>query len=212
MRVVAGVSLFFVLSGLSALAQNASPSQNTIQPGAVNTLCDSHLQPDGGKHAPGSPETNCVTVFVPGCPISMQVRQRMGGATVAVDANGMKRKVFAQRLRLFLNDLRADSPGGKIVSATVTVHGTSTKARMQPAGSASGASFGPDSGSMVRTVNVDLAQWGEPGVSGDFLLPGFTSASRVDLESVTYDDGSVWKLSGNETCRVAPDPLMLINR
>jgi hypothetical protein len=59
---------------------------------------------------------------------------------------------------------------------------------------------------------VGLADWGEPAVSGDFGLPGFASASRVDLDSVTYSDGTVWKLAGNEMCHVAPDPMMLINQ
>lgn len=207
MRVVAAVSFFFLLNGLSALAQYPPP-QNPIQFGAVNTVCETHLQPQDGHHPKGSTESSCVTVSVPGCPIGMSVHQRMGGSTLAVDANGTKRKVFAQRLRLFLNDLRPDSAGQKIVSATVTVHGTSTKPRMQSLSSSPGAS----SGSMAKALHVDLSHWNEPGVSGDFLLPGFTSASRVDLESVTYDDGTVWKLSGNQTCRVAPDPLMLINR
>jgi hypothetical protein len=135
----------------------------------------------------------------------------MGGGTVAVDANGVKQKVFAQRLRLILNSFRQDNSGRTVVSATVTVHGTGTKARMQPLSGGSN-DWDVNSGSKARTLSVSMSNWSEPGVSGDFLLPGFTSASRVDLESITYDDGSTWKLSKNETCRVAPDPIMLIGR
>jgi len=144
--------------------------------------------------------------MVQGCPVDMRVRQRMGGATVEVDSNGVKRNVFAQRLRLILNSLRHDDAGRNAVSAMVTVFGTGPKARMQ--------SLPPESAqnSMVRPFKVDLAHWGDPGVSGEFLLPGYTSASRVDLESITYDDGTTWKVKKNEGCRVAPDPLMLINR
>ncbi len=210
MRVVAAVAAFLLFSGIPAIAQY-SPLPTTHLPASAGVACTEKIQPENGKHVEGSTESICETVFVPACPIDMRVHQRMGGSTVAVDANGIKRKVFAQRLRLFLNDLRRDSAGQKIVSATVTVHGTSTKERIQRLNSAPGTDFDSSSGSMAKTLNVDLAHWGEPGVSGDFLLPGFTSASRVDLESVTYEDGSVWKLSGNQTCRVAPDPVMLIN-
>ena len=61
-------------------------------------------------------------------------------------------------------------------------------------------------------LTVALAEWGEPGVSGDFRLPGFVSADRIDLQSITYEDGSTWKLAGKESCRVAPDPIMLVDR
>lgn len=211
MRVVAGFGFFFFLSGISALAQTAPPAgtSNVIRPGAMNTVCGTKMAPADPKQAHGGTATTCVTLFVPGCPIDMRVHQRMGGDMVAVDANGVKRHVFAQRLRLFLNDLRPVEADRKIVSATVTVHGSGGKARVAPVGADSIVTVGP--GSIQRTLTVGLTSWGEPGVSGDFGLPGFTSASRVDLESVTYSDGSVWKLSGNETCRVAPDPMMLIN-
>jgi hypothetical protein len=63
---------------------------------------------------------------------------------------------------------------------------------------------------METTLTVRLAEWGEPGVSGDFRLPGFVTASRVDLQAVTYKDGSNWKLAGTETCRVAPDLVMRV--
>jgi len=149
---------------------------------------------------------------VSGCPIDMHVRQRVGGGTVAVDENGVKHRVFAPRLRLFLNDFRTSNSGQKIVSATVTVRGSNGKEHMQRLDTLPDQGRNSESGSITRTLNVDLGTWGEPGVSGDFRLQGFTSASRVELESVTYEDGSTWKLSGGESCWVSPDPMMLINR
>jgi hypothetical protein len=136
----------------------------------------------------------------------------MGGGLVAVDENGGKHRVFAPRLRLFLDDLRTGNSGQKIVSASVTVRGSNGKEHMQRLDALPGQDRDSESGSIKRTLNVDLGNWGEPGVSGDFRLPGFTSASRVDLESVTYEDGSTWKLSGGESCWVSPDPMMLINQ
>ncbi len=67
------------------------------------------------------------------CPIDMHVGQGIGGAMVAVDESGVKRQVFAHRLRLFLNDLRTSKPSQRIVSAAVTVHGSKRKSeRLRP--------------------------------------------------------------------------------
>ena len=201
MRVVAGLSAILALSGIPAVAQYSAPT--TTIPDSVGVTCLEDTQPVDPKHPDGSAQMTCTATPVQGCPVDMRVRQRMGGDTVAVDANGVKRKVFAQRLRLILNSFRQDNSGREVVSATVTVHGTGTEARMRPLGA--GNDHGDlNSGSKARTLSVSMSNWGEPGVAGDFLLPGFTSASRVDLESITYDDGSTWKLSKNETCQVAP--------
>jgi hypothetical protein len=205
MRVVAGLAALFIVGSIPAFAQN-SQLPTTTAPDALAVQCFQNLLPGTGKHEKGSTVTGCKTSVVEGCPVDMRVRQRMAGGTVAVDKDGTRRLVFAQRLRLILNSLRHGEGDRKAVSATVTVHGTGAKARMQSLRSGSG------SNAMVRTFTVDLAHWDEQGVSGEFLLPGFTSASQVDLESVTFEDGTTWKLSQNESCRVAPDPLMLIAR
>ena len=210
MRVAAGFVLISLLGGLSGLAQTPPSlgASNPIQPGAMNTICDTRLQPNDGKRLPGSTETTCVTVFVPGCPIDMRVRQGISGGMLAVDKDGVERLVFVPRLNLFLNDLRRDK---KIVSAVVIVRGTAGKAHIEQLDAVPASRSDSASRVIARTLNVDLADWGEPGVSGDLRLPGFTSASRVDLQSVIYDDGSTWKPSGSQTCRVRPDPIMLIN-
>jgi len=44
----------------------------------------------------------------------------------------------------------------------------------------------------------------------DLWLPGFTSVTSIELMEVTYADGSAWKISGSNVCRVQPNPLMLI--
>jgi len=184
MRVAANLGVFILISVVSSVAQTGSPAQNP-------TLLRS------------DPAT-LRTRMIPPCPIDMHVRQGIGGALVAADENGVKRPVLAPRYRLLLNDVRKS--GQKIVSATVTVRGWNGKARALPADSDSDLK----SGTIQRTLTVNLAAWGEPGVEGDFRLPGFTSASRVDLQAVTYEDGSTWKLAPTDTCRVAPDPLMLV--
>ncbi|HET6207637.1 MAG TPA: hypothetical protein VFD98_12565 [Terracidiphilus sp.] len=138
------------------------------------------------------------------CPLDMRVRQGVGAKTMAVDRNGRQMEMFAARLILLLKDARREQPvEARMVGATVTVHGTTARGQVLPADTRQGAS-----GEVVKTLEVRLTAYGEPEVSGDLLLPGFTSARMVDLESVTYDDGSTWRLSGTDTCHVAPDLLM----
>ena len=218
MRVAAGLGAFLLLSALPGMAQSslasgmetaASSYAWTAYP--LTTICEKTLVPDKDK-TPGSEQmvTVCKTAAFPTCPINMRVRQGIGGGMLAVDKNGAKRQVFAPRLRLFLNDERPGNSGQRIVSATVTAHGSGGKAKILPLGSSAGEGRDSGSGDVERTFTVNLGSWGEPGVSGDFRLPGFVSTSRVDLESVTYEDGSTWRLTGQQTCRVAPDPLMLV--
>ena len=180
MRIAAGLSLFFLLGGISAAAQARSAATSPPQ--------------------------------LPACPVDMSVHQGIGGGMLAVDKDGVERRVFAPRLRLFLNDLRPDRSAHKIVSAKVQVLGSSGKAGILPLNAEPAKNDGQNSGSLERTITVDLANWGEPGVSGDFRMPGFVSASRIDLLSITYQDGSTWSVSAPDSCRVAPDPLMLIIR
>jgi hypothetical protein len=207
MRIVAGLAAFVVLSAIPAAAQYSPLPTSTI-PDAMNSICVTESQPQKDKKDGKAPAvTECRTVVEQGCPVDMRVRQRMGGTAVAVDANGVKRKVLAQKLRLFLNSFRPDPGARKPVSAVVRVHGTGDEPRMRTLGSVD-----VNSSAMLRTFRVNLETRSEPGASGDFLLPGFTSASQVDLVSVTYDDGSTWRLGQNESCRVAVDPMMLINR
>jgi hypothetical protein len=47
-------------------------------------------------------------------------------------------------------------------------------------------------------------------ISGDFRLPGFVVLDSVELNSVTYDDGTIWNVSAPQSCRAKPSPLMLV--
>jgi hypothetical protein len=138
------------------------------------------------------------------CPLDMRVRQGAGGNMMAVDKNGKQVEMFAARLILLLNDVRREhQTEARMVEATVTVHGTAARGQILPADTRQDAN-----GEIVKTLTVRLTAYGEPEVSADLMLPGFTSTRMVDLDSVAYADGSSWKLSGTDTCHVAPDMLM----
>jgi hypothetical protein len=62
----------------------------------------------------------------------------------------------------------------------------------------------------IRTMRIAFTSEKDGSVSSDLYVSGFTSVTAVQLIEVSYADGSVWKTSAPASCRVAPDPLMLI--
>ena len=183
---IAVIPTLVLVSSLTAVAQQ--PAQLRIPPGAVA---------DYGQFA---------------CPLGMDVKQGIGSRMMAVDKSGAKVEMFAARIRLLLRDRESDKPSPNdkpapsIVKARVTVHGLNSKERILPVDSHS-----DDSGLLTKTFTVSMASWGEAEVSGDLLLPGFTAARMVDLESVTYADGSTWTVASPAACHAAPDMLMPVH-
>jgi hypothetical protein len=93
----------------------------------------------------------------------------------------------------------------KIVTAQLTIHGFSNKWRDVPLLNATAA---PD---LVKKVEVVLNVKANAQSSSDLSLSRFTSIAAIDLDSVTYADGSSWQSSSPAACSVAPDPMMLIS-
>jgi hypothetical protein len=137
----------------------------------------------------------------------MHVRQGVGSKMMAVDKRGAQVEMFAARLKLLLKDVRSDRPAQRMVNATVTVHGLNGAEQIVPADARRDRSA-----QAIQTLTVRLTPDGEPEVSGDLRLPGFTATLMVDLDSVTYDDGAVVKFSGSSACHAPPDMVMLVGR
>ncbi len=142
---------------------------------------------------------------IPTCPIDMHVRQGIGSRMMVVDRHGVQVEMFSARLKLLLRDLHPDQNPRHMVNATVTVHGLNGAEQIVPADA-----HRDRSAEAVKTLTVRLTNDGEPDVSGDLRLPGFTATLMVDLESVTYDDGAVMKFSGTSACHAPPDMVMLV--
>jgi hypothetical protein len=104
-----------------------------------------------------------------------------------------------QGIHLTLSNLSPRS----IVSAQVIVHGFSNKWRYVPL---SGAD--PD---LARTVDVALDVKGNGEASRNLSLSHFTAITAVDVNAITYADGSTWRTSSPGACSAAPDLLMLVN-
>jgi len=140
------------------------------------------------------------------CPVSMHAQQQGGlGILTARDDRGesRRRSGVAQHIRLILGDAENSAT---IVSAKVTVRGTSPKGRMTPTVFNQDVSPGAKK-TLVLTFKAD----GNEGVSANLVLLGFTSVTSISLDSLTYSDGSTWRPSNGRGCRTAPDLLMLVD-
>ena len=142
------------------------------------------------------------------CPVGLQVQHgpglpmsRNAGPTInGKPLNGQPQKTDqSQGIHLTLINLSPQS----IVSAQVVVHGFSDKSRYIPL---SGAD--PD---LARTVEVALDVKGNGQAGRNLSLSHFTAITAVDVNAITYADGSTWRASSPGACSVSPDLFMLVN-
>ena len=89
------------------------------------------------------------------------------------------------------------------MSAQFVVHGFSNKWRYLPL---SGAD--PD---LATPVHVALDVKGNGQASRSLSLSHFTAITAVDVNAITYADGSTWRTSSSGACSVSPDLIMLVN-
>ena len=143
------------------------------------------------------------------CPVGLQIKHGPGLATSrSADGASINGKPLSGQVRiqdqnqgiyLTLINLEPQS----IVSAEIVVHGFSNKWRFVPL---SGAD--PD---LARTVDVALDVQGNSQATRDLRLSHFTAITAVDVNAVTYADGSTWRTSSPGACSASPDLFMLVN-
>jgi hypothetical protein len=133
-----------------------------------------------------------------GCPVSMRAQHRSNPSLM--NARDAAPEPLAQRIHLTASGATYSSG---ILSIKVTVRGTTAKARMLPVSQA-----GLSDAAMAFDLRADQAN----AVASDLLLRGFTSVQAIDLESVTYADGSIWVTSAARSCSITSDNLMLVSR
>lgn len=138
------------------------------------------------------------------CPVPMSARQGSAGSLVAVKSGqpGLSSaKGIAQRIRLSV----AGGNNAKVVSASVTVHGLTPEGRLLPVDS---GDHGTSQISRHLDVAFSLDAANETGAN--LLLHGFSAVFSIDIDSITYADGST-RRSASGTCRVVPDSMMLVD-
>ena len=137
------------------------------------------------------------------CPISLHARHALGGG--AIEVSGTRIQDGAQRLHLSISG----SDSRRVVAANVTVRGFSNKARYIPAMSTQDNS----DAAKILDVRFPSGPGSESGrqSSTDLAVQGLTAVTVIDLNSVTYSDGSTWKLAVGSSCRSWVDGLMLVS-
>jgi hypothetical protein len=101
-----------------------------------------------------------------------------------------------------LNVRMDNSSPRDIVSAQITVHGLSQRSRLTPAEGVRS--------DLTKHIELNLAVDAGKHSAKDVRIYGFTSIQRIDLDSLTYADGTTWTASDGHHCSVVPNGLMLV--
>ncbi|HEY2469731.1 MAG TPA: hypothetical protein VGI45_18070 [Terracidiphilus sp.] len=184
-RAAAAIAL---LSSLTLLAQNRS----------IGTAGSSTI-PAQDQVPPSTIVLEVPFDFIPLCPIGMRARQDVWNHTITIHRGGEQYKgPFSQRIVLTLTNAHP----AKIVAATVLVRGFDGKNRTLQTGGAEGTA--------TKILRTGFTVSDNNTVSADLYISGFTAITSVKLQDVTYADGSTWHSDQSNSCRIAPDPMMLI--
>jgi hypothetical protein len=140
-----------------------------------------------------------ISPLIDNCPVSLHARHAGGGEMWKVDGAPANRP--AQMLHLDV--INPDSK--HVVAANVTVRGFANKARFMAAASTQ------DNSDAARTLDVKFSAGSGNQTAAELRVPGFTAVTMIDLNSVTYSDGSSWKLASGGSCRSWVDGLMLVS-
>lgn len=186
----------FFLAPLVLAAQNGvsgavfSPNQGASSFGVA---CTTNL-----KQGQSSCQAAARVLPPPACPVGLRA-QHVSDGTMVNTRDGKKQET-AQRLHLSFS--KASHP---IARATVNVSGWTMESRFEQTVAKSAKHGTGQNPVAVRTVTVPVTDG-----NADVWVPGLTGVSSIELVSLEYSDGSTWTPSGADSCRFAPDPLMLI--
>jgi hypothetical protein len=181
------VSLALLLGPVSLVAQSSGTPQNTGVAGI-----------EGPKNGNQQPHISFSVGQKAACPVSLRAQHGADGNIRKVDKN--RPDGIAQLLHLIItsNDSR------QIVEARLRVRGTSGKGRVDRAESAPG---GMDA---ARNVIARFRPGADNEIVADAWVPGLTAVLQVEVNAVTFADGSTQAFGTAEGCRFTPEHLMLI--
>jgi hypothetical protein len=189
------LSLVFLLSNALLLGQQQVTRQD------IDSASLTHVR-SGGTNCPIGVEASLVSlpsVSNAGPSINGQPLQRKGPS----DAG----QLSVQKVDYLQLHLDVDNPSSRdIVGAQFTVHGFSRKLRVIDPSDPSNA---PD---LWRTVDVALDVQGKGHASSELFLTHFSAIiTSIDLDSVTYADGTLWQAPSPEACSTIPNMVMRIS-
>ncbi len=129
------------------------------------------------------------------CPVELKASLNVPGKIVPVQKG--RSTGDEQRLKITLGN-----PQSELVAAQITVHGFPVGVRLDPAV----AYFPSDSAEIRKTIVFDHAVAAGQKVSFDVSVHDFSTVSSIDLDSVTYSDGSRWHPANRKSCKAVPLP------
>ena len=142
------------------------------------------------------------------CPVALRVQQRanafsreVGGTPTVLPGSSDVVIKEGQKLHVAATEPHAK----RITAANVTVRGYANKSRFITVLS-TGNNF-----DAFRTFDVHFSEDSEEGSIADFAVPNLTAVGAIDLNSVTYADGSTWKIADNQSCRTLIDGFMPVS-
>ncbi|WP_128913410.1 hypothetical protein [Granulicella sibirica] len=132
------------------------------------------------------------------CPIGMRARYE-GGLTAQRVTDGKVEVVQRMHLNFWNLEKR------EVAGAAASFHGYTAQVRYAPL-----EPSGKGGSDISRTVDFQLALGKGEMATKPLALKSFGSVSWIDLRSVTYADGSVWKAAEGSNCRIEPDRFLLV--
>jgi hypothetical protein len=136
------------------------------------------------------------------CPVNLSAQQGMSGA-LRTTRSGQKDtppRSVGQQIHLTLAN---PQPVG-ITAARIQVRGYTPAGRVFPL-----APLSPDA---ARSLNLVLTLAPGRDATTDLRLESFSAVTSIELQSVSYADGTTWHADSQTRCQIAPDPVMLITR
>ena len=153
-------------------------------------------------HAQAAPNSHVLLVHAAtfdGCPVGFYAGH--SNSLTQLRAQDARPGLISQSLNVRVdNSTRHD-----IVSARITVHGLTPHYRLTPADTDT-SSTGDFSKHVQLDLSVDAGKHADTGLR----VYGFTSVQRIDLDSLTYADGSTWTASAGHRCSITPNGMMLV--
>jgi hypothetical protein len=131
------------------------------------------------------------------CPVDLSAQPGVGPGMIVVIAG---KDNASQKLDLQLSNSR---DARAVTHAQITVHGFTVHGRIPPASN-------PNPATIAKQVDLQLTVAPGASTSTGLLFKGFTSVRWIDLDSLTYADGSTWHTSPQHNCQVVPSLLMLV--
>jgi hypothetical protein len=136
------------------------------------------------------------------CPVELQV-ERSSGLFAYENAKVVPAEPVAPRTEQWFDLRMTNLLPHDIVAAEITAHGFSYKGRIIPVSDAT-----PN---IWKTVDVALDVKGNGSASRELSFDHFSAIRTIDVDSVTYADGSTWHASSPGACSVAPSLFMRIS-